>query len=207
MPSQSVQEALRALEACLHAAGDVIGALAAEQGHGIAGHLTSAEIVPTVPAAVDDDQLPRKRGPKPGTKRKVKEKDPDAPKRPPTAFLLYSKERRSAFAAENPHLTGRNILTALAEEWRTLPAEKRAPYERDYQSKMNGWRQATVDHNAEKDAAPGVSGAAQPFVAPAVHPPAAGDDASAKKKHKHKHKDKDKDKDKKKKKRKSVESN
>lgn len=157
----------------------------------LARDLPALTIATTTPASVvAAGKSKGKPGPKAGAnKKEKKERDPEAPKRPMTAFLLYSRDRRSSFVTEHPEITGRAITTGLADEWRSLDPAKKAPYEAAYQSSMDGWRdaKATYEHPegaegeggpssapAPKAAAPPTAPAAaaappaQPFVAPAI---------------------------------------
>lgn len=56
-------------------------------------------------------------GSQPKPRRVKKPRDPNTPKRPPSAFLLYSIERRPAAARENPELRFIDVSTLLAREW------------------------------------------------------------------------------------------
>eukprot|EP00586_Coscinodiscus_wailesii_P001229 CAMPEP_0172483828 /NCGR_PEP_ID=MMETSP1066-20121228/11009_1 /TAXON_ID=671091 /ORGANISM="Coscinodiscus wailesii, Strain CCMP2513" /LENGTH=422 /DNA_ID=CAMNT_0013247959 /DNA_START=24 /DNA_END=1292 /DNA_ORIENTATION=- len=55
-------------------------------------------------------------------------KDPDAPKRPMSAFLAYAKANRSQGKAENPHLSNTELTKHLAEKWKLVSAEERSIY-------------------------------------------------------------------------------
>jgi len=58
------------------------------------------------------------------------DKDPNAPKRPLTAFMFFSKAVRSTVKAENPHMSFGELGTAIAALWVKTPAEARqAHYE------------------------------------------------------------------------------
>lgn len=55
-------------------------------------------------------------------------KSDGAPKRPMNAFILYSNEKRSEFADQNPHLSNAQVSTLLGQSWRDMPANLKAPY-------------------------------------------------------------------------------
>lgn len=63
-------------------------------------------------------------------KRRAK-KDPHAPKRPMSAFLKYSKKRRSAVKEQNPDMGNTDVSRLLGEMWRNASEQERAPYVRD----------------------------------------------------------------------------
>jgi len=74
-------------------------------------------------------------------------KDPTAPKRPPSAFLNYSRTRRTELIEENPHVKNTDISKLLGMEWRSIPQEMRQPHidkearEREvYHRKISEWR-------------------------------------------------------------------
>jgi len=52
-------------------------------------------------------------------------KDPDAPKRPMSAFLAYSKKRRSEVKGENAHLSNTEVSKLLATKWKEAPEPER----------------------------------------------------------------------------------
>eukprot|EP00977_Amphora_coffeiformis_P011172 scaffold2671_cov167-Amphora_coffeaeformis.AAC.10 len=86
-------------------------------------------------------------------KRRAK-KDPRAPKRPMSAFLKYSKTRRSKVKEENPDMSNTDISRLLGEMWRNASQAERAPYVESeqqeraaYKEQVKQWRekQATAD--------------------------------------------------------------
>ena len=56
-------------------------------------------------------------------------KDPKAPKRPMSAFLSFSNERRKAVVKENPNMSGTEISRALSEMWRECPTDIKQIYQ------------------------------------------------------------------------------
>jgi structure-specific recognition protein 1 len=114
-----------------------------------------------------------KPGPKSTAPKKVR--DPDAPKRPMSAFLLYCQTRRKDFVTQNPTVTGRAILTAIAAEWKAMSPEQKQPYESSYQDRMHGWRDAKEKYDGDGSGDPGTSAAGaagkKPATAVASTPP------------------------------------
>ncbi|VEU36000.1 unnamed protein product [Pseudo-nitzschia multistriata] len=79
-------------------------------------------------------------------------KDPNAPKRPPSAFLNYSRTRRTALIEENPHMKNTDISKLLGKEWKAAPQQVRQPhidkelYEREvYHKKITAWRTQNLE--------------------------------------------------------------
>jgi len=67
-------------------------------------------------------------------KRKTKKKkDPNAPKRPMTAFLRYSQEHREEIKKKNPDWKVTEISTKLGEQWKKLSKDKKSSYEKEYE--------------------------------------------------------------------------
>ena len=60
-------------------------------------------------------------------KKKRVKRDPALPKRPCSAFIFYSCERRPSLALEFPHLKPTEVLKCMGMEWKQLA--DRAPYQ------------------------------------------------------------------------------
>ena len=56
-------------------------------------------------------------------------KDPKAPKRPMSAFLSFSNERRKTLVRENPNMSGTEISRALSQMWRECPTDIKQIYQ------------------------------------------------------------------------------
>jgi len=75
-------------------------------------------------------------------------KDPDAPKRPMSAFLYYSQQKRSLIKQQNPGLKNTEISRVLGQMWKNAAPEERTPHidhekaEREkYKAQMALWRE------------------------------------------------------------------
>ncbi|EGW08959.1 TRAF family member-associated NF-kappa-B activator [Cricetulus griseus] len=66
--------------------------------------------------------------PKGETKKKFK--DPNAPKRPPSAFFLFCSEYRPKFKGEHPGLSIGDVAKKLGEMWNNTAADDKQPYEK-----------------------------------------------------------------------------
>ena len=66
---------------------------------------------------------------KPQAKKVRKVKDPNAPKKPPSSYLLFSVDQRSAVAASRPELGAVDVTRELAKRWGELPPVEKAVYE------------------------------------------------------------------------------
>jgi len=90
-----------------------------------------------------------------GTKVK---KDPNAPKRPTSAFLAYSKAKRDAVMAENPTLRATDVSVILSEMWKDEdPAVKKrfmdqiAALREDYNKQLSEHKQAVASETQKRE--------------------------------------------------------
>ncbi|KAL1918267.1 uncharacterized protein VTP21DRAFT_2927 [Calcarisporiella thermophila] len=58
--------------------------------------------------------------------------DPNAPKKPNTAYILFSNEVRPKIKAEFPDADQKQIVTIIGERWKQLPQEQRKVFEKKY---------------------------------------------------------------------------
>ncbi|XP_036609904.1 high mobility group protein B2-like [Trichosurus vulpecula] len=61
--------------------------------------------------------------------KKGKKKDPNAPKRPPSAFFLFCAEHRPKIKSEHPGLSIGDTAKKLGELWSEQSAKDKLPYE------------------------------------------------------------------------------
>ena len=96
----------------------------------------------------DRKRYKKERGERHPSLRKVRrKKDPTAPKRPMSAFLMYAQTKRRELQKENPNIPNADISRLLGEHWRNATPEVKAPFiereevERiDYRAKMERWK-------------------------------------------------------------------
>ncbi|XP_005808478.1 high mobility group-T protein-like [Xiphophorus maculatus] len=62
--------------------------------------------------------------------KKKKFKDPNAPKRPPSAFFIFCSEFRPKVKGENPGLSIGDVAKRLGEMWNSTASEDKQPYEK-----------------------------------------------------------------------------
>ena len=80
-------------------------------------------------AAANGKGVKRKR-----EKKEKKVRDPDAPKRPPSAYLLYQNEVRKAMQAKYPDLAYKEVLGKIAESWGAMTEQDKLVRRRFCQS-------------------------------------------------------------------------
>lgn len=62
-------------------------------------------------------------------KKKRKKKDPNAPKRPSSAYILYVNSRTERFRKEHPDYKMTQVMSSLGEEWRGLDDRSKRPFQ------------------------------------------------------------------------------
>ena len=94
----------------------------------------------------------------PSARKVRRKKDPSAPKRPMSAFLMYAQTKRRQLQAENPDIPNADISRLLGEHWRSARPDVKAPFlEREenerrlYKAKMERWK---CDQKLAKSLAP-----------------------------------------------------
>jgi len=83
-----------------------------------AEELTAERMAAAAAEASEESEGEKKRG------KRVK-KDPLAPKRPLSAFLLYSGDRAERVRAAHPNTSYPEVMKMLGTEWQTLSAAKK----------------------------------------------------------------------------------
>ncbi|KIL67410.1 hypothetical protein M378DRAFT_22958 [Amanita muscaria Koide BX008] len=64
-------------------------------------------------------------GPK---RRKRKPKDPNAPKRPASSYILFQNEVRKELKASHPQMSNQELLSLIARQWQEMSEEDKAVY-------------------------------------------------------------------------------
>ncbi|KAL6998418.1 hypothetical protein U1Q18_008544 [Sarracenia purpurea var. burkii] len=107
-----------------------------------------------------------KGGKKQVKKVSVAKKDPNKPKRPPSAFFIFLKEFRETFKKENPNVkaTVSAVAKAGGAEWKSMSSAEKAFYEAkaakrkteyaakkkaEYEKLMNAYNKKQVDTSCE----------------------------------------------------------
>ena len=76
-------------------------------------------------------------------KKKKRDKDPNAPKKPLTAFMLYTNNRRPHIKKDNPSIVITDISKRIGAEWSAMTDEKKKSWQEkakelkvDYEMKL-----------------------------------------------------------------------
>eukprot|EP00252_Welwitschia_mirabilis_P016819 TRINITY_DN3736_c0_g1_i1.p1 TRINITY_DN3736_c0_g1~~TRINITY_DN3736_c0_g1_i1.p1 ORF type:complete len:151 (+),score=53.50 TRINITY_DN3736_c0_g1_i1:205-657(+) len=111
---------------------------------------------------VDDRKITKRKGgeKKAANKRAKKEKDPNKPKRPPSAFFVFMEEFRKTFKEKNPNNKSvAAVGKAGGDKWKSMSEAEKAPYvqkaakrKTDYEKNMAAYnkKQAGVADDAEE---------------------------------------------------------
>ncbi|KAK2096876.1 High mobility group box 1 [Saguinus oedipus] len=85
--------------------------------------------------------------PKGETKKKFK--DPNAPKRPPSAFFLFCSEHRPEIKGEHPGVSSGDVAKKLGEMWNNAAADDKQPYEKKPAKLKEKYQKDTVAYRAK----------------------------------------------------------
>jgi hypothetical protein len=83
-------------------------------------------VVPTQPNGVSKRKSDHTQEGEVIKRRRVKKpRDPDAPKRPPSSYLLFQNEVRQAMKKANPSMANHEILTSISQRWAQMSPEEK----------------------------------------------------------------------------------
>jgi len=58
-------------------------------------------------------------------KRPTKPKDPNAPKRPASSYILFQNEVRKELKERHPELSNADLLSLISEQWKSMSDEQK----------------------------------------------------------------------------------
>ncbi|KAF9480835.1 HMG-box [Pholiota conissans] len=90
-------------------------------------------------AHANDEDGPKKR------KRNTKPKDPNAPKRPASSYILFQNEVRKELKEQHPELSNADLLGLISEQWKQMSEEQKETYNQ-------AMKTAKAQYSAEKQA-------------------------------------------------------
>lgn len=71
-----------------------------------------------------------KKSSKKSSRKSKSKKDKDAPKRPPTAYFVFAKEKRESILKKHPGYSVTEVAKKLGEKWGALSSAEKKPYEK-----------------------------------------------------------------------------
>lgn len=88
----------------------------------------------------------------PSSKKKISKgrKDPDAPKRPLSAFMFYGIDRRPKLKEEQPDMPFGEIGKTLGAEWKQMPENEKKPYEKKAAEAKKAYEKEMAKYKASK---------------------------------------------------------
>ncbi|WVN90223.1 uncharacterized protein L203_105459 [Cryptococcus depauperatus CBS 7841] len=117
------------------------------------GPLTSETPLPSFMASLPEAMASTLAAVKKERKKKEKKaKDPNAPKRPPSAYILFQNEVREEIRRSNPGMVYKDILGIISQKWKDLPDPQKKIYEEAYAEAHNTFR-IEEEAYSKKDAA------------------------------------------------------
>ena len=63
------------------------------------------------------------------SKKRKRKKDPNMPKRPPNAYMLFAQDHRDSIRDTNPDMNVSEVSRELGVLWRNMDEETKAPYQ------------------------------------------------------------------------------
>lgn len=72
-----------------------------------------------------------------------KVKDPNAPKRPNNAYMIFYNEKRAEVVAANPGIKPKEVMSRLGQMWRQMGEDQKASYKSTAQSGKETYKSAT----------------------------------------------------------------
>ncbi|PWN51901.1 HMG-box, partial [Violaceomyces palustris] len=85
-------------------------------------------------------------------------RDPHAPKRPPSAYLLFQNEVRQEVRKKHPGMPYAEVLGKVSEAWKALTDEQRKIYQDQTTENMAQWNQQKKDHEGSMPNSGGLGG-------------------------------------------------
>ncbi|XP_039007817.1 high mobility group B protein 1-like [Hibiscus syriacus] len=84
-------------------------------------------------------------------KERKANKDPNKPKRPPSAFFVFLAEFRTTFKKENPDVKAVSAVgRAAGEKWKSMSEEDKAPYEAKAQKRKGDYEKQMKDYHKKQ---------------------------------------------------------
>ncbi|KFW71851.1 High mobility group protein B2, partial [Pygoscelis adeliae] len=98
----------------------------------------------------------------PKGEKKGKKKDPNAPKRPPSAFFLFCSEHRPKIKNDHPGLSIGDTAKKLGEMWSEQSAKDKQPYEQKAAKLKEKYEKDIAAYRAKSKSDAGKKGPGRP---------------------------------------------
>ncbi|XP_031487737.2 high mobility group B protein 3-like isoform X2 [Nymphaea colorata] len=109
---------------------------------------------------VDDRKLgkrkaavkPSKNSKRAEKKKKIAKKDPNKPKRPPSAFFVFLEEFRKTYKQEHPNVKSVSVVgKAGGEKWKSMSDAEKAPFEAKAAKKKSEYEKLISAYNKKQE--------------------------------------------------------
>eukprot|EP00262_Sarcandra_glabra_P010045 TRINITY_DN24911_c0_g1_i1.p1 TRINITY_DN24911_c0_g1~~TRINITY_DN24911_c0_g1_i1.p1 ORF type:complete len:167 (-),score=63.63 TRINITY_DN24911_c0_g1_i1:345-845(-) len=85
-------------------------------------------------------------------KEKLTKKDPNKPKRPPSAFFVFLEDFRKTYKLEHPNVKAVSAVgKAGGEKWKSLSDAEKAPYEAKAAKKKTEYEKLIIAYNKQQE--------------------------------------------------------
>ncbi|OUZ99078.1 High mobility group box domain [Macleaya cordata] len=85
-------------------------------------------------------------------KEKLANKDPNKPKRPPSAFFVFLEEFRKTYKLEHPNVKAVSAVgKAGGEKWKSLSTAEKAPYEAKAAKRKSEYEKVMAAYNKKQE--------------------------------------------------------
>ncbi|CAK7325849.1 unnamed protein product [Dovyalis caffra] len=99
-------------------------------------------------AAIKANESSKKRA----KKENITKKDPNRPKRPPSAFFVFLEEFRKVYKQEHPNVKAVSAVgKAGGEKWKSLSAAEKAPYEAKAAKRKTEYEKVMTAYNKKQE--------------------------------------------------------
>ncbi|XP_071693840.1 high mobility group B protein 13-like [Rutidosis leptorrhynchoides] len=80
-------------------------------------------------------------------KKNKKIKDPNMPKRPPSSFLLFSKQARKDLSEEKPGISNAQVTALISVKWKELSEEEKQKWNSEAAEAMEAYKKELEEYN------------------------------------------------------------
>ncbi|KAI0079753.1 HMG-box [Panus rudis PR-1116 ss-1] len=105
-------------------------------------------VIPNTPLTGRGKRKAAEQGDGRRVKRAKKPRDPNAPKRPASSYILFQNEVRQQLKDKNPNLPNNELLSLIAKMWKDMPREEKDAYEARQKLATEEWMANKIAYKA-----------------------------------------------------------
>lgn len=95
--------------------------------------------------------MPKKSGEGATKRSRTSNKDPNAPKRPLNAYMIYSAEQRVTLKSSDPDLKGPKLLKKIAAQWKQLDESGKSKYQKQTEELKKKYEEEMKNYNPPEE--------------------------------------------------------